>query len=216
MNILIVDDHPLTVSVYSGIIGEKFSNTPNILSAYNCEEGHIAVSQSAKTAAPIDIAIVDYNLPPYENENIFNGADLAVYLKKLYKDCKVLMITSHTEILIIYDLLRRVNPHGLVSKNDVDANNLIDIIIQVIDGRLYKSPQIKKCINEVWSNDIMVDEYNRKILLYLAKGYKIKELEDVVMLSKSAIQKRILKLRRAFNAKDERGLMKKIFQEKFL
>ena len=164
----------------------------------------------------IDLAIIDYNLPPCGEQNILNGSDFATLLKKTYSNCKVIMITSHTEVLIIYDILRKINPEGLVSKNDVDITNFPDIMKEVLSGKVYKSEQIKKCIDEVWSHDAVVDEYNRKILQHLAKGYKIKELENVIMLSKSAIQKRILKLRQAFNAEDERELMKIIFEENYL
>ncbi|PZR14350.1 MAG: hypothetical protein DI539_18950 [Flavobacterium psychrophilum] len=217
MNILLIDDHPLTVSVYSTIISEsRLYKNVKITVAHNCSEAFEVILKAAQSKNNFDLAVIDYNLPPYREEKIFSGADLAILVSKNFPKCKIGMITSHSEVLIIYDLLRRVNPHGLISKNDLNADNLNEVIREILSGGSYKSPQIKACIKEVWTRDLIFDDYNRKILLYLSKGYRIKELEEVILLSGSAIQKRLLKLKRIFQAQDERELLKKIFEQGFL
>jgi DNA-binding NarL/FixJ family response regulator len=218
MNILLVDDHPLTVSVYATIISEEknFFKNARITIAHDCNEAFEVILNATNKNEAFDLAIIDYNLPPYKEEKILSGADLAILVAKNFPKCKTAIITSHYEILIIYDLLRRVNPQGLISKNDINTDNLCDMIKEIMNGASYKSPQIQACIKEVWTKDLIFDDYNRKILLYLSKGYRIKELERVIMLSGSAIQKRIVKLKKVFKAQDERELLKKIFEQGFL
>lgn len=216
MNILIVDDHPLTTLVYSNILLQHKNLKADIVKAYNCNQAYQAVVKAKDTGKPLNLAIIDYNLPAYQEENLFSGADIALLIKKNFEDCKVIIITSHSEILIIYDLIRRVNPHGLASKSDITTDNLYDVVKAVLNGKIYKSPQINTCVEEIWTKDLIFDDYNRKILRYLAKGYRIKDLEGVIMLSNSAIQKRIIKLKKAFEAEDERELLKKVFEQKFL
>lgn len=218
MNILLIDDHPLTVSVYATIILEekKFFKNARITIAHNCNEAFDIIMKASNANNAFDLAIIDYNLPPYKEENILSGADLTILTAKKFPKCKIGMITSHSEVLIIYDLLRKINPHGLISKNDINAENLCEVIKEIMAGGSYKSPQIKACVQEVWTKDLIFDDYNRKILLYLSKGYRIKDLENIIMLSGSAIQKRVVKLKRVFEAQDERELLKKIFEQGFL
>ncbi|MDV6167364.1 response regulator [Flavobacterium sp. DG1-102-2] len=218
MNILIVDDHPLTASIYSSIILQDESSLQNSHTsiAHNCQDGYNAVLEFENSNSKIDFAIIDVNLPPFEKEKIMSGGDLASFITKRFAKCKICIITSHTEVLIIYDLLRKINPLGLVSKNDITTGNLCTIIHHILGGNAYRSPQIKACIDEVWNKDFMFDDYNRKILLHLAKGYRIKDLEEIVLLSGSAIQKRVVKLKKVFDAHDERELLKKVFEQGFL
>lgn len=218
MNILLIDDHPLTVSVYATIISEEknFFKNVRITIAHDCNEAFEVIVNAANSNNAFDLAVIDYNLPPYKEEKILSGADLAVLVAKKFPKCKTAIITSHSEVLIIYDLVRRINPQGLISKNDINADNLCEILKEIMKGASYKSPQIKACIQEVWTKDLIFDDYNRKILLYLSKGYRIKDLEAIIMLSGSAIQKRVVKLKKVFEAHDERELLKKIFEQGFL
>lgn len=216
MNFLIIEDHPLTTAVYSSILLEDKALNTHIVMAYDCKQAYHSIMKARHDDKPFDLAIIDYNLPPYHEENLLSGADLALLIKKNFENCKIIIITSHSKILIIYDLIRRINPQGLASKSDISTDNLIDIIKEVLNGKLYKSPQINACVEEIWTKDLIFDDYNRKILRYLAKGYKIKDLEEVIMLSKSAINKRIIKLKKTFNAEDEKELLRKVFEQNFL
>ncbi|MES2485799.1 MAG: DNA-binding response regulator [Bacteroidota bacterium] len=216
MNVLIVEDHPLTAAVYCNILHDDKNTEWHTVIGLDCKQGYDAIITAKGNNKPFDLAIIDYSLPSYPDKKLFSGVDVALLIKKNFPDCKLLMITSHIEILIIYDLIRKINPHGLVTKNDINTDNLYDIINDVLQGKLFKSPQIKACIKEVWTKDFIFDDYNRKILHYLSKGYRAKELEEVINLSGSAIQNRISKLKKAFNAKDDRELLRKVFEEKYL
>lgn len=54
----------------------------------------------------------------------------------------------------------------------------------------------------------MFDDINRQILMYLSKGYKIKDLEKIISLSISPIQRRIAQMKDAFDVKEDSSLVK--------
>ncbi|WP_417354526.1 response regulator [Flavobacterium sp.] len=98
MTILIVDDHPLTVSVYETILREhlKFPNEFIIKKAFNCREAYDAVH----LAETIDLAIIDYSLPSFHEKRLLNGTDIILLIKEKFNNCKNFIITSHNEIIM--------------------------------------------------------------------------------------------------------------------
>jgi DNA-binding NarL/FixJ family response regulator len=126
------------------------------------------------------------------------------------------MITAHTEIVIIYDIAKKVRPDGLIIKNDITSEKLQQAIIEVLKGNQYQSPTVKRCINEIWKKELMIGDYNRQILLYLSKGFRIKELESFVHLTTSAIQKRVIRMKKAFEVTDDTGLVKEAIKQGFI
>ena len=62
----------------------------------------------------------------------------------------------------------------------------------------------------------MFDDYNRQILSYLSKGFKVKDLDEVVSLGDSAIQKRVIQMKNAFNVTDSNGLVKEAMKQGFI
>lgn len=217
MNILIVDDHPMTVNGYIYSL-QNFclsqSLTLNISKAYTCGEAFHLIKNAKHN--PVDIAIIDKSLPAYEEQSIYSGSELALYIRTHLPHCKIIMITAHTEVIVVYDIVKKVRPEGLVIKNDITPENLPVILNEVIHDNHYQSPTVKKCIGELWKKDLLADDYNRQILLYLSRGFKIKELENVICLSTSAIQKRIIQMKKAFDVAEDGSLIKEAYSQKFI
>ncbi|WP_264538488.1 DNA-binding response regulator [Flavobacterium sp. N1736] len=218
MNILVVDDHPMTVEGYiNALSGASFaSNEPHFTKAHNCEEAYFAITGSIAAKQSFDIAIVDKGLPAYEEKSIFSGSNLALYIKDVMPNCKIIMITAHTEIIIVYDIAKKVRPEGLIIKNDITPEKLQEAVTDVMQGKQYQSPTAKKCINEIWKKELMVEDYNRQIIFYLSKGFKIKELDGVICLTTSAIQKRIVRMKKVFDVTDDSGLVKEAIKQGFI
>ncbi|WP_035694329.1 response regulator [Flavobacterium soli] len=214
MNVLVVDDHPMTVSGYIESLSLKglFLQSPSFYKAYSCKEAFL------RLAYPVlfDLAIIDYGLPSHEAENIYSGIDLARLIQQQHPDCKIIMITAHTEVLIIYDIFKKLQPDGLIVKNDITPENLPWTILQIIEGNNHQSPTAKNIIKEIWKKDLMVDDTNRQILLYLSKGYKLKKIEITLLLSLSAIQRRIAQMKAAFDVKEDSSLVEEAILSGFL
>ncbi|RKR05698.1 DNA-binding NarL/FixJ family response regulator [Flavobacterium sp. 90] len=218
MNVLIVDDHPMTVEGYINALSmAPFAlNSPIFSKAHNCEEAYNCLMKTSLTKVSFDIAIIDKGLPGYEEKSILSGSDLAGFIKEIMPNCKIIMITAHTEVLVVYELYKNVRLDGLIIKNDITPDKLQQAVAEVLQGNSYKSITVQNCINDIWKKELMVEDYNRQILFYLSKGFKVKELEGVIFLTTSAIQKRIIRMKRAFDVTDDSGLVKEAIKQGFI
>ena len=215
MNVLLVDDHPMTAEGYKTSI-EKAFNTGKIYFeiANDCKQAYQKVY--TQPATKFDIVIVDHGLPPYPEEDIFTGCDLAISIKKHLPKCKTIIITAHTEVIIVYDIYKRLSPDALIIKTDVTPTNLPVILKEIAAGGHYLSVTAKNCIKEIWKKELMIEDYNRQILFYLSKGYKVKELGDVIHLAQSTIQRRVVNMKRAFDVTDDNNLVREAIRQGFI
>lgn len=213
-----MDDHPMTVEGFiNALLKEDFSKKKTIFTkAHDCKDGYHAILKSFKSSKPFDLAIIDQGLPNYPEHSISSGSDLALLIRKSMPACKIIIITAHTEVIIIYDIVKKVRPDGLINKNDISPDNLQIIVAEVMQGNEYHSAIIKSCINEIRKKELMFDDYNREILSYLSKGFKVKELDGVVCLGSSAIQKRVILMKNAFAVIDDNGLVKEAIKQGFI
>lgn len=218
MNILLVDDHPMTVEGFmSALMQVNFTEKEVVFTkAHDGKEGYHTIIKTSETTRPFDLAIIDQGLPAYPEQSIASGSDLALLIRKQMPDCKIIMVTAHTEVIIIYEIAKKVRPDGLIIKNDINPDNLQLIVSEVIQGRQYQSPMVKNCIIEIWKKELMIEDSNRQILLCLSRGFKIKELENIVNLTSSAIQKRIIRMKNAFDVTDDTSLIKEAIKQGFI
>ena len=218
MNIFLVDDHPMTVEGYHNVLSGATVglSQPVFTKAHNCEEAYSILSKTINPKDFFDMAIVDKSLPSYEEKSILSGSDLALSIREKMPNCKIIMITAHTEVIIVYDIVKKVRPEGLIIKNDITPEKLQQAVIEVMQGNQYQSPTVKSCVNEIWKKELMIEDCNRQILLYLSKGFKIKDLEEIVHLTSSAIQKRVLRMKKAFDVTDDSCLVKEAIKQGFI
>lgn len=219
MNILLVDDHPMTVEGFMNVLLKakflKFKK-PVFTQKYSCEGAYVAINKAIKTGQLFDLAIIDQGLPGYQEQFLESGSDLVLLIRDHMPDCKIIIVTAHSEVVIIYDIVKKVSPDGLINKNDISPSNLQLIVTEVMQGNQYHSLTVKNCINEIWKKELMFDDFNRQILYYLSKGFKVKELEAVVHLCTSAIQKRVIRMKIAFEVADDSGLVKEAIKQGFI
>ena len=77
----------MTIEGYKMIL--SFSNSlgenVNYIEANSCEESYLKINGTLELNLNIDLAIIDYSMPIYRQENILNGADVCNYLKKNFR-----------------------------------------------------------------------------------------------------------------------------------
>ena len=197
IKILIVDDHPTMVEGYKSILNSRFPEEKlTVTTAYNCETAYNYITQAIH---PYDIILLDLALPPYETANIFSGEDLAILIRKLYKDTKIMMLTSHTEAFILYNLIKKLDPEAVLIKSDFKSDDLLNAFTHIMNGGIYYTQTAKQSIKEVGMNHSALDSYDRRIISLLAKGIKTKNLPDHIGLSMSAIDKRKAQIKIIFD-----------------
>ena len=210
MNILIADDHQLTIDAYKTILSFslQLGDNINFIEANSCEEAYLKINQCIDNNLRIDLAILDYSMPVYSEKNILNGADVCIYLQKQMPSCINMILTSIMENIILFEIILNVKPHGIVTKSDIDGNKFLEIIEIVLSGKKYRSDFVSMQIEEIWENKAFVNDLNRKILQYLSKGYKLKEIAQELDVSEITIKKRISKIRESLNLNEDDNIFK--------
>jgi len=208
MNILIVDDHLMTIEGYIALF-EKEISVFTASKALNCEEAY-----HLTTSVPVlDIAIIDYQLPEFTEKELNNGIDIALLIKKHHPKCKVIMITAYQEAVIVYHIHKKARPDALVIKSDISYTTFKECLNS--ENR-YLSTTAQKAIGIINNNEELFNEVNREILFYLKQGFKINEIGNVLSLSESTIQKRIAKIRELLDVKDISSLIKEATLQKII
>ena len=207
----------MTVEGYiNALTGEPFDTQAVFTKAHNCKDAYLIMSRKTSFKQLFDIAIIDKGLPRYESKSILSGSDLAILIREKMPNCKIIMITAHTEVIIVYGIVKKVHPDGLIIKNDLTPEKLQQAVMEVMQGNQYHSPMVKNCINEIWKKELMIEDYNCQILLYLSKGFKTKELEGIIPLTTSTIQKRIIRMKDVFDVADDSSLVKEAIKQRFI
>ena len=193
LNILIVDDHPVVVEACSSILTDLSIDSVdvNVDTANDCDSAINYVRAAAK-ATPYDILFLDLNIPESSDGKVIDGEDLALFVKKLLPDAKIVILTGTSENHRIRSVLKTVDPSGLLIKTDINSSELLTAVNSVIyDPPYYSSTVLKFLRNQLaMETHEALDDVNRKIIFYISKGVKTKNLVEYVPLSLSAIEKR--------------------------
>ena len=201
MNILIVDDHPFIIQAYKNAL-DKYSQQGYefiITQANNCKSGYESITE---TKTPFDVAFFDISMPEYAEKGIYSGEDLAMLMKTEMPGCKIILLTMHTELLKINNIIKNINPSGLVIKNDLTFDELIFAFDKIMNNENYYSQTVIKLVGQAQYNNIELDAFDKQILFHLSKGVKTKDLPLYIPLSLSAIEKRKLNIRELLEVKE--------------
>lgn len=202
INILIVDDHPFIIEAYKNAI--KGYNSKNqydfeITQAKDCKTGYEAIMDRQGDA--FGIAFFDLSMPIYEEKGIYSGEDLASLIKTEMPECKIILLTMHTELLKINTLIKNINPNGLVIKNDLTFDELLIAFDKILKDENYYSQTVVKLVSQITQDTVEIDSFDKQILFHLSKGTKTKDIPQYVPLSLSAVEKRKLNLKETLSIK---------------
>ena len=190
-----IDDHPSQIEGYKVIL--EFNNQEvaiETIDCYNCESAYNVITN---TEDPIlyDLVFLDRSLPPYREKNIMSGEDLAHLIKIHNPTAKIIILTTHAEAFLLYDMIHKIEPAGLLVKSDFSGEELLNAFDIIINGGIYYSETVKESIRELLSRENYLDAFNRQIITLLSKGVKTKNMPDHLGLSQSAIEKRKVLIR---------------------
>lgn len=195
LHVLGIDDHVVVLEGYHYMFQNLDHNHGELtfVKAKDCKTGYKVIS--ANQGTPFDLALLDYSIPHYEDKQLHTGADLAMLIRKIMPECKIIMMTMHKEIDIIGGILETINPEGFINKSDCTTDELSFAFKQVLDGNTFYSKAISNYLKRKEKGDALED-IDVRIILLLAKGIKNKNLSNYIPLSDSAIEKRKYKIKR--------------------
>lgn len=192
LNILIVDDHPMTVNGYINVLSEeKFEGYELIFTrALDCEQAYNYITEAKNSSRPFDIAYLDLSLPPYAEKNIFSGMDLGKLLRESIPDCIIIILTMHSEASLIDRLIKEINPQGILCKSDIDIDEFLNAFKIVFSGNTYLSSKIVKSLKDRVFDNYNLDTYDKQILMRLTEGIQTANIPNYIPLSIKDIEER--------------------------
>lgn len=198
VKILFVDDHPSQILGYKTILTYNNRNLDiEATECYNCKDAFSIITDTVNPPN-FDLVFLDRSMPAYEEGGVFSGEDLAVLLKKGFPETKIVILTSHAESFIIYDIVKKVNPTGLLIKSDFSGDELLTAFDLLLDGETYHSETVRKAIKELLSREDYLDSINRQIIMLISQGFKTKTIAGEINLTESAVEKRKAKIKDYF------------------
>jgi DNA-binding NarL/FixJ family response regulator len=198
VKILLVDDHPSQILGYKTILAyNNMGLEIETTECYNCKDAFSIITDSTELQH-FDLVFLDRSMPPYQEEGIHSGEDLAFLVKKYHPNAKVIILTSHAESFIIYDIVKKINPQGLLIKSDFSADEFLLAFDTVMNNEIYYSETVKNSIKELLSREDYLDGINRQIITLISQGFKTKTIAGEINLTESAIEKRKAKIKDYF------------------
>jgi len=201
-NVLIIDDHPSIIEGFKNSLNFIANQTGalsfNTDSAKDCKTAYNKIQNLALTQN-LDLVILDISLPPDLNLKIESGEDLGVLIRELLPKTKILVCTSFTESYRLKHILKAFKPLGFINKQDIGFKGFVSAIQDVLADKTHYSQTIINTIMQKALNDISLDTYELLILKELANGSNMRDLVELLPLSRSAIDKRKRLLKRKFN-----------------
>ena len=127
---------------------------------------------------------------------------MAKLMKNILPACKIILLTMHTELLKITNIIKTINPNGLIIKNDLTFDELLTAFDKILKNENYYSQTVVKFVSQNQSDNNLVDDLDRQILYHLSRGVKTKNIPLHTTLSLSAVEKRKLTLKSLFKIKE--------------
>jgi DNA-binding NarL/FixJ family response regulator len=221
-SVLIIDDHPLICDAYVNALHfiekENSEITFKITLTHNCDDAIAKIVESSNRRLKYDLIFLDIKLPPSKDKKILSGEDLGLTINKLLPDSKVIVSTTYNDNYRIYSLMKNLNPDGLLIKNDITANELVNAINLVLTSPPYYSSSVSQTIRNEMLNDLLLDKIDRRLLYELSIGTKTKDLPMTLPLSIAGIEKRKRNLKNVFDVSglEDKDLVNKAKEKGFI
>ncbi|MDI1254871.1 MAG: response regulator [Flavobacterium sp.] len=147
IQVLMVDDHPFILQAYRNTL-DRYKPEEFDIPSVNADSGKTGYEAIVNSPFDFDVAFLDISIPTYPEKNIESGIDLALLLREKMPNCKIVLLTMHTEKLKFKYFAEAINPDGLVVKNDLTFEEMLLAFEKIISDEKYFSETVLKMINE--------------------------------------------------------------------
>lgn len=196
---LIVEDHAFTASGIEGTL-DKISKSTDTEFATRITYNLVDALAALKTKPSFDLVFLDIRLEPKPEIEMYSGEDLGVVIRKRYPETIIIVSTVHNTPAQIESILNNVDPDGLFVKGDIDGYSLQSAINAVLNSPPQYSSTVLSFMRKLKNEkNLKMDDRDRQLLFELDKGHTLDKIAEIMPLSRSAIAKRIQKLKRIFD-----------------
>ena len=200
-NILIIDDHQIIIDTYNKVLNFlKESNDGLEFNVYEAKDCDFAFQILQKET--IDFIFLDIQLPSTSDKKFVTGESLGIKIRQQYPEIKIIVCTSLNDNLRLTNIVKTINPEGFLIKSDIGFIDLVNCTKKVLSNQTYFSQTIIELLRKRVSSNITLDDYDITLLHEMSNGARMKELVDIIPLSKAGIEKRKQALRTVLNLKN--------------
>lgn len=213
-SVLIIEDHQIIIDTYRNALNLSKDSIENIdfeiSQAKNCDEG-LKKATEYLSKGKIDLLFLDIQLPPSKDKKILSGEHLGERIKAIFPEVKIIVCTNLNSNFRLNNIFKTLNPDSFLLKSDIDFNDLLEAIKRVLSNDCFYSKTLRSLLRKKASNDVTLDDIDITILHEISKGARMKELVDVIPLTKTGIEKRkrLLKQALEIHSNSDRDLIVK-------
>ena len=201
IKLLIADDHTMFLQ---GIIS-LLENETNIEIVGKAVNGIEALEVIKK--GTVDFIILDISMPEMD------GIALSKILKKEHSNVKILIVSTHSNVMLVSRLIR-IGVNGYLLKN-AEKSELLQAIYTIAKGENYFSEELeekhllnKSKIEKQISNLTELSSREKEILVLIAHEYNTAEIAEKTFISLNTVNTHRRNLLSKLNAKNTAGLVK--------
>ncbi|KRD12749.1 transcriptional regulator [Flavobacterium sp. Root901] len=178
----------------------------NFQHAKYCDDAFLKIRKAIQDNEPYDLLISDLSFKKDHREvNIGSGDELIQKVRELQPDIKIIAYSIEDKNLRIKSLFdnAEIDAFVLKGRNSIEELKKAIKIIAASDQK-FISPEVASALQE--KNNYEIDDVDIKILKYLSAGTSQDEIieifksTDIKPNSKSAVEKRLSKLKDFFKA----------------
>jgi two-component system capsular synthesis response regulator RcsB len=171
-----------------------------------CDEAFLKIRKAIQDNEPYDLLISDLSFKTdHRKANIISGDELVQKVRTLQPDIKIIAYSVEDKSYRIKSLFDHAGIDGFVSKglNSIEELKKAIHVISTSDQK-FISPEVASALQE--KNNYEIDDVDIQILKHLSLGTSQDEIieifktSDIRPNSKSAIEKRLAKLKDFFKA----------------
>ncbi|KRB56644.1 response regulator transcription factor [Flavobacterium sp. Root186] len=201
INLLIADDHTMFLQGIMSLLEQE----PNITIVDTAINGIEALEIIKK--GNIDFIILDISMPEMD------GIELSKILKKEHPNVRILIVSTHSNVMIISRLIR-IGVNGYLLKN-AEKSELLKAINTIASGENYFAEELEEKhlsnsskIEKQVSNLTELSSREKEILVLIAHEYNTAEIAEKTFISLNTVNTHRRNLLSKLNAKNTAGLVK--------
>ncbi|WP_119789487.1 response regulator transcription factor [Flavobacterium anhuiense] len=201
VNLLIADDHTMFLQGITALLEQE----PNITVIDKAINGIEALEIVKKGV--VDFVILDISMPEMD------GIELSKILKKQYPNVKILIVSTHSNVMVVSRLIR-IGVNGYLLKN-AEKVELLKAINTIASGENYFAEELEEKhlsnssrIEKQVSNLTELSSREKEILVLIAHEYNTAEIAEKTFISLNTVNTHRRNLLSKLNAKNTAGLVK--------
>jgi DNA-binding NarL/FixJ family response regulator len=195
-------------SISNGIVSVlEALHIDNIQQVQYCDDAYLKIKKASLDGLPFDLLITDLSYKTdHRQQKYASGEVLIKVLKEEHPTLKIIAYSVEDRPQKVRTVMLDSKADAYVCKGRNGLKELDEAIAAVLNNQTYLSSEISSTLRETATAEI--EDYDIEIMKLLAQGLSQEEISqnfiknNITPSSLSAIEKKMIKIRNQFNAKN--------------